>query len=173
MYLHLVILIRSFWCSYSCYLTDACSHCNFHINIWMPKKLVHNQCFLRGSECILHWLGRRLFHPRQITLNLLHSEGKNKGWELSEVIRKWMKRKVTTHLSSFLKNHHLRNKFVNWHINLLCNKSTTKEKVRNQLFTIIPINPYLGKFYNKIYWTLKTIIPPGKTRKQRQQEIIH
>lgn len=78
-YLHLVIFIRSIWCSYPCYLTDARSNCNFHIIIRMSKKLLCNQCFEWWRECILHWLARWLFHPYKTILNLLHLKGIEKS----------------------------------------------------------------------------------------------
>ena len=52
-YLHMVIIIRSIWCSYPCYLADASSNCNFDIIIRMSEKLLCNQCFDWWRECIL------------------------------------------------------------------------------------------------------------------------
>ena len=71
-YPHLVIIIRSIWCSYPCYLADASSNCNFDIIIRMSEKLLCNQCFEWWGECILQWLAWWLFHPWKATLNFLY-----------------------------------------------------------------------------------------------------
>lgn len=42
-YPHLIIVIWSIWRSYSCYLTDASSNCNFDILVRMSEKLLSNQ----------------------------------------------------------------------------------------------------------------------------------